>query len=139
MNTAHPVNDNAPAVVSSLWSAVAHPLYAGFQILWVIAVTVRWRSARGHVRFQLACLALACFGSVAALIVGLAVWHTDRPGILAAALVPIAAGWAIVQGQHVAAYSALTWLSRAGANSKDLPTELANAVARAPTPRPSPS
>jgi DNA-binding CsgD family transcriptional regulator/predicted small integral membrane protein len=131
LTTTHPIHSTAPGSVSSLWSAIAHPAYATFQVLWVVAVMVRWRGARGHVRYQLACLALAAFGSVAALLVGLAVWHTARPGILAATLVPIAAGWAIVQGQHLAAYSALTWLSRTGVGSKDLPFEFAHSVARA--------
>jgi DNA-binding CsgD family transcriptional regulator len=43
----------------------------------------------------------------------------------------VVAGWAVVHGQHVAAYSALTWLSRSGPHSADLPTDLARATAEA--------
>ena len=71
------------------------------------------------------------FAFMAALIVGLATWGTPRPGLLAATLVPVMAGWAIVHGQHSAAYSALSWLSRSKSGSDDLPTELARVVAEA--------
>ena len=127
----HPVNGSSPPVVSALWSAVAHPAYVLFQVLWVVAVVSRWRSADGHVRRQLAWLVLAAACSVAALIVGLAGWGTPRPGILSAAVMPIAAGWAIVHGQHLAAYSAFTWLSRSESPSGDLPTDFVKAVSQA--------
>jgi DNA-binding CsgD family transcriptional regulator len=129
--TLHPVNTDAPTVISHLWSAIAHPAYVVFQILWVVAVVARWRSSDGYVRRQLAWLVLAASCSVIALVAGLAGWGTPRPGILAAALLPLAAGWAIVHGQHVAAYSALTWLSRSEPRSGDLPSAFAKAVAQA--------
>jgi DNA-binding CsgD family transcriptional regulator len=44
-------------------------------------------------------------------------------------LVPVAAGYAIVHGQHAAAYSALTWLSRSDADPVELPAGLARATA----------
>ena len=59
------------------------------------------------------------------------IWHTPRAGLLSATLVPVAAGWAILYGQHVAAYSALSWLSRAGRQSNDLSTDMARAAAEA--------
>jgi DNA-binding CsgD family transcriptional regulator len=129
--TAHPVNRVTPAAVTALWSAVAHPAYAGFQLLWVLAVIARWRTSGGHVRRQLAWLAAAAAGSVAALAAGLAIWDTPIAGLLSATLVPVAAGWAILYGQHAAAYSALSWLSRADRQSDDLSGELAQAVAEA--------
>ena len=129
--TADPVNRVAPDAVTAGWSTVAHPAYIGFQVLWVLAVIDRWRTSGGHVRRQLTWLVGAAAVSVAALVVGLAVWHTPRAGLLSAALVPVAAGWAIVYGQHVAAYSALSWLSRSGRPSGDLPADLAQAVAEA--------
>ncbi|MCW2546886.1 MAG: LuxR family transcriptional regulator [Mycobacterium sp.] len=131
--TTHPFISEAASWASSLWSAIAHPAYAAFQILWVVAVVDRWRTASGHVRRQLTWLVGAAAVSVVALLVGLAGWQTPRPGLLAATLVPVAAGWAIVHGQHVAAYSALSWLSRTGAQSTDLSTDLAKAVAEALT------
>ena len=56
------------------------------------------------------------------------------PGLIAVTLLPVTAGWAIVHGQHVAAYSALTWLSRTGPESTDLPTDIARAAAQALAP-----
>jgi DNA-binding CsgD family transcriptional regulator len=97
----------------------------------VVAVVARWRSSDGHVRRQLAWLGFAAACSVAALIVGLVGWGTARPGILSATLMPLAAGWAIVNGRHLAAYSALTWLSRSEPESGDLPSEFAKAVSQA--------
>jgi DNA-binding CsgD family transcriptional regulator len=131
--TVHPINARAPTSVSDLWSAVAHPAYAAFQVLWVVAVVIRWRTSDGHVRRQLAWLVSAAAVSVIALVIGLAVRGTPTLGLLAVTLVPLAAGWAIVHGQHVAAYSALSWLSRSGSDSGDLSTDLARAVAQALT------
>jgi DNA-binding CsgD family transcriptional regulator len=127
----HPLNTEAPAVVSTVWSALAHPAYVVFQVLWVVAIVARWRSSSGVVRRQLVWLVLAAGFSVVLLVVGLLGWGTPGPGILAATLIPLAAGWAIVHGQHLAAYSALTWLSRRAPHSQDLPGEFAMAVAEA--------
>lgn len=131
--TTHPVNADAPAYVTALWSTLAHPAYIGFQVLWVVVVVARWRTSGGHVRRQLTWLVGAAAVSVAALAVGLAAGGSPTPGLLSATLVPVAAGWAIVHGQHLAAYSALSWLSRTGAPSRDLSTDLARAVAEALT------
>ena len=127
----HPLNATAPGPVADIWSAIAHPTYFGFQVLWVLALVVRWRSSDGLVRRQLAWLVGAAAISVAALVAGLAIWHAPAPGLIAATLLPVTAGWAIVHGQHVAAYAALTWLSRTGPDSKDLPTDIATAAAQA--------
>jgi DNA-binding CsgD family transcriptional regulator len=131
LSTPHPVGASTPPLVQTLWSAVAHPAYVAFQALWVLAVALRWRSAGGHRRRQLAWLALAAGVSVAALIVGLAGWGSPTPGILSATLIPLAAGWAVVNGQRLASHSALTWLSRSGGTSADLPRDMARAVAEA--------
>lgn len=131
LSTVHPVNAEAPVVMSAVWSVIAHPAYVVFQVLWVVAVVARWRSSDGHVRRQLAWLVLAAGVSVSALVIGLVGWGTPVPGILSASLVPFAAGWAIVHGQHLATYSALTWLSRAEPQSEDLPSQFAKAVAQA--------
>ncbi len=131
LSTVHPVNADAPSVAFTTWSAIAHPAYIVFQVLWVVALVARWRSSDGHVRRQLAWLVLAAGFSTTALVVGLVGWGTPRPGVLSATVLPLAAGWAIVHGQHVAAYSALTWLSRSEPQSGDLPSEFAKAVAQA--------
>lgn len=129
--TGHPINARTPTMVATVWAGVAHPAYIGFQILWVVVVAVRWRAADGPVRRQLVWVVAAAAVSVTALVLGLAIWGTPGPGLMSATLLPIAAGWAIVHGQHVAAYSALTWLSRTGPESEDLPAEIAAAVAEA--------
>jgi DNA-binding CsgD family transcriptional regulator len=131
--TKHPVNGDAPSSISDVWSAIAHPAYIGFQVLWVVAVVARWRTSGGRVHRQLAWLVSAAAVSVVALVIGLLVAGSPRAGLLAAPLVPIAAGWAIVHGQHLAAYSALSWLSRTGVHSGDMSTELSRAVAEALT------
>lgn len=129
--TAHPLHAASPAAASAAWSAMAHPLYAALQVLWVVAIAVRWRSATPRVRRQLAWLVSAAALSVLALLIGLMAAGSPRAGLLAATLVPLAAGWTIVHGQHATAYSALSWLSRADADSAGLPTDLAQAVAEA--------
>ena len=131
--TPHPVNADSPDAVATVWSVVAHPAYIGFQILWVVALAVRWRSSNGQVRRQLAWVVAAASVSVTALILGLLIAGTPVPGLITATLLPVAAGWAIVHGEHVRAYSALTWLSRGGQESADLPADIAAAVAEALT------
>ena len=129
--TAHPINARSPNSVTDMWSAIAHPAYIGFQILWIVAIVVRWRVAGPSVRRQLTWLVSAAAVSLVALVIGLLASGTPRPGLLAATLVPVAAGWAIVHGQHTAAYSALTWLSRTAPDSTDLSSDLARAIANA--------
>ncbi len=127
----HPVNSTSPSGIADLWSAIAHPTYAAFQLLWVVTVVVRWRAAGQAVRRQLTWLLAAAAVSLIALAVGLVAAGSPRAGLLTATLVPVAAGWAIVHGQHVMAYSALTWLSRTEVDPANLPTELARTVAEA--------
>lgn len=129
--TPHPIHASADPGVARLWSAIAHPAYAGFQILWLVAVVVRWRMSGGHVRRQLTWLLLAAGVSVVALLAGLIGWGSHLPGVLSAALLPLASGWAILHGQQLAAYSALTWLSRTDATAPDLPAGFAQALAEA--------
>jgi DNA-binding CsgD family transcriptional regulator len=127
----HPLHLGGYSVAFAVWSHLAHPSYAAFQVLWVVVVVQRWRVAEGHVRQQLAVVLAAATVSVVALLVGLAGWGSPRGGLLAVSLVPVAAGWAIVQGQHMRLYSALSWLSRADPRADDLPTGVAQAVSEA--------
>lgn len=131
VGTPHPFSAGAPRVVDGLWSAVAHPAYAALQLLWVVAFVVRWRHSGAHVRQQLAWLVAAAGLSALALVGGLAIAGTPRPGLLTAVLVPVAAGIAIVHGQQLAAVRALRWLSRTRPDSADLPAELAATAAQA--------
>jgi DNA-binding CsgD family transcriptional regulator len=125
--TAHPLHLGGGAAAGAVWDALAHPLYAGLQLLWVPAVVVRWRRSGRLVRVQLAWVGLAAGVSAVALVAGLAVAGSPRAGLLTAGLVPLAAGWAIVHGQQLAAYSALSWLP----GSRDLTADLAAAAAEA--------
>lgn len=131
VTTAHPFHADAPDAAARVWTWVAHPAYLGFQVLWVVALVARWRTSDGHVRRQLTWLVAAAAISVAALVMGLVIWGSPVPGLITATLLPVTAGWAIVHGEHAAAYSALTWLSRTGPESKDLPTDIARAVTEA--------
>ena len=99
---------------TALWTVLAHPAYTVFQLLWPVAIWARWRSASGWVRRQLAWLLLAAAGAALVLVVGLVGWGTPTPGLIAVTMVPVAAGLAVVHGQHAAAYAALTWMSRRG-------------------------
>ncbi|SEC17696.1 regulatory protein, luxR family [Nocardioides exalbidus] len=127
----HPFAGPAPDAVVAAWSALAHPSYLVLQLLWPAAIWLRWRSATGGVRRQLAWLLLAAAAAVLVLVVGLVGWRTPTPGLLAATLVPVVAGLAVVHGQHAAAYAALTWMSRRGPAADDLPTDLAHATSGA--------
>lgn len=126
----HPFSGAAPEVIATAWSAVAHPAYALFQLLWVVAIILRWRISGGETRRQLAWLAAVAALSATALLVGLAVGGTPVPGLLSATLLPLAAGWVIVHGEHATAYAALSWLSREP-HPDELPMGMARAAAGA--------
>jgi GAF domain-containing protein len=127
----HPWASATPGAVRTIWSAVAHPTYAAFQALWLVAAATRWRGSSGTIRMQLGVVAGAAAVAVIALVVGLIGWGSPTPGVLAATLLPVAAGWAVVRGRQLARYSALTWLSRVGSSTEDLASALTRAVAEA--------
>jgi DNA-binding CsgD family transcriptional regulator len=129
--TTHPIHARAPEVVADVWAAIAHPSYVVFQLLWVVALAARWRGADRTVRSQLGVLLAAAAVSLAALLVGLVVFGTHVPGVLAAAVVPVVAGWAIVQGRRLGTHRALSWLARTSAESDDLPDDMARTAAEA--------
>ncbi len=132
VRTQHPFGLPGADAADAVWSVVGHQSYAVLQALWVVAVVARWRASGRIVRVQLAWVGLAAGVSALALVVGLVGWGTPRAGLLAAALVPIAAGWAVVHGQHLATYAALGWLSRTPpGGTPDLATDLARASAEA--------
>lgn len=125
----HPLHATSPDVVTTLWDVVAVPSFAALQLLWVVALVVRWRD-RTSAR-QLAWLLVGVALSAVALLVGLTVAGSPRAGLLTAPLIPVAAGVAIAHGQHAAAYSALSWLSRSDGDARQLPGGLARAAAEA--------
>jgi DNA-binding CsgD family transcriptional regulator len=125
----HPIHGGAPAALSALWDWAVLPSFAACQLLWVVVLVARWRE-RGSAR-QIAWLLGGVSISATALVVGLAVADSARAGLLTTPLIPIAAGLAIVHGQHAAAYSALTWLSRSSGDAQELPAGLARGAAEA--------
>lgn len=97
VDTPHPFDLGGLATAQDVWDVVAHPAYAVFQLTWVVGVVARWRTANGILRQQLALLAGAVAFAAAALLVGLAVAHSPRLGLLATTAVPVAAGWIMVR------------------------------------------
>jgi DNA-binding CsgD family transcriptional regulator len=93
--TEHPLSLGGADVAAQVWDAVAHPVYIALQLLWVVAVAARWRQSDGVVRRQLTVMLAAVGVSAAGLVVGLAVSGDPGPGLLLAAAVPLAAGWAM--------------------------------------------
>lgn len=93
----HPFDLGGEHVARAIWNAVAHPAYALFQLTWVFAVLARWRRANGILRRQLALLGISVGVSTAALLVGLVLWHSPRPGLLTTPLIPVTAGWIMVR------------------------------------------
>jgi DNA-binding CsgD family transcriptional regulator len=129
IESAHPIQDSSPALVSALWRLLANPSFVVFQLLWVVVLVARWR-ARTATR-QLLWLVAAVLVAAVVLVLGLVVAGSPRAGLLTLTLIPIAAGLAIVHGQHATAYSALSWLSRSGVDVRELPAGLARAAAEA--------
>ena len=95
VRTPHPLALGGGDTADSVWSALAHSTYAGFQLLWVVAVIVRWRQSSGSARSQLAVMLAAVALSALALVAGLVAAGSPRAGVLTATLVPVAAGVAI--------------------------------------------
>jgi len=89
----HPLRLDGLPAARAAWNVVAHPAYALFQLTWVLGVVARWRRANGILREQLALLGAAVGLATALLLIGLAIWHSPRLGLLATPLVPVVAGW----------------------------------------------
>lgn len=92
-----PFHLGGEGVVRAIWDAVAHTAYALFQVTWVVGVIARWRRANGALRNQLALLGVAVGIATATLLLGLAFWHTPRPGLLVTPVIPVTAGWIMVR------------------------------------------
>lgn len=97
IHTSPPFQLPGTATARAFWDAVAHPTYAVVQVVWVVAVVARWRRANGNLRNQLALLAAAVALPTVALLAGLAITGSPRLGLLLTPLVPVAAGWSIVE------------------------------------------
>jgi DNA-binding CsgD family transcriptional regulator len=97
VGTPYPFHLGGERVAQHVWDVVAHPAYALFQVTWLLGVAARWRRANGVLRSQLAVLAAAVGLATAALLIGLALWHSPRLGLLSVPLVPVTAGWIMVR------------------------------------------
>jgi DNA-binding CsgD family transcriptional regulator len=95
VRTPHPVTIPGASAADAVWSALAHPVYAAFQLLWVLVIVLRWRQSSGSARTQLIVMLGAVTVCTVALVVGLALTGSPRAGLLTATLVPLAAGVAI--------------------------------------------
>lgn len=95
VRTPHPFSLGGFDAADEVWSVLAHTSYAAFQLLWVLAIVVRWRQSSGSTRSQLTVMLAAVAVSAVALVVGLVVAGSPRAGVLAATLIPVAAGVAI--------------------------------------------
>ncbi len=131
VTTPHPFTIAGTGTAIHVWDIAARTTYVLFQVVWLIAVIARWRASGRVVRRQLAVVGAAVAISLVALAGGLAMWGSPTAGVLAACLVPLAAGWTIVHRQYLATHSALTWLSRRSDDDAALPSELAEAIADA--------
>ncbi|WP_433059113.1 GAF domain-containing sensor histidine kinase [Dactylosporangium sp. CS-033363] len=93
----HPLDLPGRAVAESLYTVGRAVLYPAIQLVWAVCVVLRLRRARGDEARQLrgfvAVVALTALGMV----IGFAGWQTPVPGTLLAALVPVAAGAAILR------------------------------------------
>ncbi len=129
VESAHPIHDRSPGLVTTLWDVTAVPTFAALQLLWVVVLVVRWRDRAPN--RPLVWLLGAAAVSGFALVAGIAVAGSPRAGLLTTVLVPLAGGIAVVHAQQATAHSALTWLSRSDADARRLPAELASAAATA--------
>lgn len=93
----HPFQIGGLGHARDIWDVTAHPAYAMFQVVWVVGVIARWRRSNGVLRDQLALLGAVVGLTTLALLVGLAVWHSPRIGLLTTPLVPVAAGWIMIR------------------------------------------
>jgi DNA-binding CsgD family transcriptional regulator len=118
-------------LAGDVWSALARPTFATLQLLWIVAAVARWRASGPAVRRQLTFVGAAAIVSGIALVVGLAGWGSPTPGVLAACLVPLAAGWAIAHHRFLATHSVLTWRAGRSGDADALPGVLAAVAAQA--------
>jgi signal transduction histidine kinase len=94
---AHPFDLPGLAAADS-FDTVARPVgYLLFQLTWVACVVVRVRRARGDEARQLRWFLFAATLSAAVMVLGLAIWRSPVPGTLAAPLLAVAAGAAILR------------------------------------------
>ena len=90
----HPLDMPGSHVAAQVWGYL-QPSYPLFQVLWTVAVVVRLRRARGDEARQMRWLVYAAVMAIVLLAMGLVVFGSPVPGLLALPLIPVAAGIAI--------------------------------------------
>ena len=93
VNTPFPFDVPGRALAATLWQALAHPFYAALQLLWAVAIIMRWRSSDSVVRRQFLVLLVTVAGTLFALIGGVLLGGTPAPGLLSISALPIVAGF----------------------------------------------
>jgi DNA-binding CsgD family transcriptional regulator len=96
IDTPPPFELGGAGMAHDLWGAVAHPVYALVQVVWLVGILARWRRANGILRNQLALLGAAVGIATVALVAGLLASGSPRLGLLVMPVVPVAAGWSMV-------------------------------------------
>ncbi len=97
LSLSHPLHVAGYDAVQQLWSIVRSSSYPLFQLAWVTAVVIRMRRAQGDEARQLRWFAYAVAIGAVAMAVGLVAFRSPVLGVLAAPLIALAAGVAIVK------------------------------------------
>lgn len=93
VTTPFPFSLPGGGVADSVWGALAHPSYAVFQLLWLVALVARWRASDSVVRRQLVVLLAVVAGILVVLFTGLLAAGTATPGLLSIGILPFVAGF----------------------------------------------
>lgn len=93
----HPLRVGGYDTAQRVWNVVGPVSYLLFQLVWAIGVIVRMRRARGEEARQLRWFAYAVAMGAAAMVLSLLLLGSPALGVLAAVLIPLAAGVAIVK------------------------------------------
>ncbi len=93
----HPLDIAGAPTAHDVWSVAGPTSYLAFQLVWAIGVSVRLRRARGDEAPQLRWFVYAVLFAVAAMGAGLLLFQSPTLGVLAAPLIPVAAGSAILK------------------------------------------
>jgi signal transduction histidine kinase len=96
----HPFELPGGDTAKTFFDVAAPACYLAFQLLWAVCVIARYRRATPDEARQLRWFVSAVAGSVVVLLLGLVADGSPRAGVLAATLVPVVAGIAIVESAY---------------------------------------
>ena len=97
LSVPHPLDVGGYDTVQRLWDVVGPPLYLSFQVAWAACLVVRLRRAQGDEARQLRWFVYAVFMAALAMVLGFVVFNSAAVGVLSAAVMPVAAGAAILK------------------------------------------